>query len=626
MSKEYEPTLQDYLKVIRKKKWLIVASCLICICLGMYYCKLKVDVYKASTTIKIEKDVTAGLGILSGLNPDIGVDTELKTITSYKLIKLVAQRLKLINEYSNPEIIKKVVYELRGKISATQQGNTNIITITVKSIDRYETARVANMVAKVYAEENPRQKDKEILRMRKFVEKQLKKYESELSETQQRLQQFIEKEGIIGSIKRDPIVKHLQDKLVKLKLQLFTLSEKYTKKHPAVIEVKENIAKIQAKLTSRLKNLSQKETEFNKLSTEVKLIQETYLMFKKKMAEIKLREAGMVEKVTVMEPAAVPTTPIGPSKKAILIIAGVLGIVLGVIFAFITEALDTSFRTIEEIEAETNLSVLSVIPHIPNGKWFTKKVHGKKFAGHIKALAAYYSPESSVAEAYRTLRTNVQFLGLKRLGNALLVTSTSPQEGKSTTTFNLAITLAETGLKTVLVGTNLRRPTLHEVFGVPKEPGLTDILIEKRPWQEVIRSANDMQLPPVDTPTAPGIENLYIITSGYISLNPAELLNSEEMTNLIQDLKRKFDVVLFDAPPSLAVTDSIVLGSKVDEVVLVYRVGKTSKQALHRAKALLDNVNAKVLGIILNDVRKEVEVGIFPYYRYYGSLAGKKAA
>jgi non-specific protein-tyrosine kinase len=197
-------------------------------------------------------------------------------------------------------------------------------------------------------------------------------------------------------------------------------------------------------------------------------------------------------------------------------------------------------------------------------------------------------PRSPEAEAYRTLRTNIQFSVLDKQLRTLLVTSAGPDEGKTTTAANLAITLAQTGRSVLLVDADLRRPGQHELFHLGNEIGLTTL---------VLGGAL------ADTAQATDVEHLRVVTSGPVPPNPAELLDSQSMERVVQELAAQADYVVFDTPPVGAVTDAAVLASRVDGVVLVVSRGKTNKDQAKRAKALLERTKANVLGVVINNAR-----------------------
>ncbi|RME48802.1 MAG: polysaccharide biosynthesis tyrosine autokinase [Chloroflexi bacterium] len=213
-------------------------------------------------------------------------------------------------------------------------------------------------------------------------------------------------------------------------------------------------------------------------------------------------------------------------------------------------------------------------------------------------LVTLSDPRSPVAEAYRSLRTNLEFSSLDEPLRTMVVTSPAPEAGKSTTLANLAVTMAQAGKQVILVDCDLRRPSLHEIFGVSNTTGLTSVILD-------------------DTTSAPplretGVPGLKLLTSGPLPPNPAELLGSRRMADLIRALREQADIVLFDAPPVIAVTDAAILASQVDGVLLVLNAGVTRREHAQRAKAALEKVNARLIGTVLNNVK--LDTSLYGYY------------
>lgn len=215
------------------------------------------------------------------------------------------------------------------------------------------------------------------------------------------------------------------------------------------------------------------------------------------------------------------------------------------------------------------------------------------------SLVTLTSPRSPVSEAYRTLRTNLEFSSLDQPLRTMVVTSPGPEEGKSTTLANLAVTLAHAEKRVILVDCDLRRPSQHEIFGLSNGVGLTTMVVD----EEAMRDP-----PLLET----GVEGLQLLPSGPLPPNPSELVGSRRMAEIISALSERADIVLFDAPPVIAVTDAAVLASRVDGVLLVIKAGTTKRDHAKRAKALLDKVNAHVVGAVLNNIKMDTS-----YYSYY---------
>ncbi len=301
--------------------------------------------------------------------------------------------------------------------------------------------------------------------------------------------------------------------------------------------------------------------------------------------------------LSVVEPAAVPTTPVSPNVKYYLLLAAAIGFSLAAGAAFLLDYLDDTIKTKEDVDRILKLPTLGSVSRIPRVR---------EPSDHLVALQAGegYSP---VAEAYRTLRTNLQFSTLEDPSPRLLVSSAAPGEGKTTTACNLGISMAFTGKKVILVDADLRRPSVHKLFGVPNRAGLTSLLLDDSLSVEEIL---------VDTP----VMDLKLLTSGPLPPNPGDLLGSDLMGHRLDQIKELADVIIFDSPPVLAVSDASILGGICTGVILVVDAGRTRSQVVRRAKETLDQLDLKVLGIVLNNLKPR-RMGQQYYYSNYYSYA-----
>ncbi|MFD1136171.1 CpsD/CapB family tyrosine-protein kinase [Paenibacillus urinalis] len=217
-------------------------------------------------------------------------------------------------------------------------------------------------------------------------------------------------------------------------------------------------------------------------------------------------------------------------------------------------------------------------------------------------LVTAVNPKAPISEAYRTLRTNIQFSAIDDQIKVLMVASAQSGEGKTTTVSNLAVTYAQEGKKVLLIDTDLRKPSLHQVFTVSNHAGLSSAIAAQYPVQEVLQKT--------------AVHNLDVLPSGPIPPNPSEMLGSKKMTALLEELKEMYDIILFDTPPVLAVTDAMIISSLCDGVVLVVNSGKVKKDLVKKAKGHLEHVNARILGVVLNNL--QLSKNQSNYYYYYG--------
>jgi capsular exopolysaccharide synthesis family protein len=284
-----------------------------------------------------------------------------------------------------------------------------------------------------------------------------------------------------------------------------------------------------------------------------------------------------------LDSATLPESPIRPNVLLNLALAVIFGLALGVGLAFLAEYLDTRLYTEERIEEVTSLPVLGRIP-------YTRKWRGNVLSGG----------RSAHPEAYRRLRTNIYMLAQEGRLRTLLVSSAGPGEGKSTIATNLALTMTQSGIRVIAVDADLRRPTLHSMFGLPNRIGLSNVLEQQTTLEEAAQHGGPL--------------GLRVLTSGPLPHNPAELLGSSEMTALLKELAEQFDAVLIDSPALLAVSDAAVLGPMADGVLLVVGRAQEGGKAVLAARQQLSDVRARLLGVVVNRAQREIG---YRYYDYY---------
>ena len=395
-----------------------------------------------------------------------------------------------------------------------------------------------------------------------------------------------------------------------------------------------------AQLEGDFKKLPEKGLELAKLEREVIVNREVYTLLEKKYQEALIAEAEKVEEVKIVKPALEPSAPINPPKVGNNAAIGtMMGLILGVVFAFLIETFDTSIGAIEEVEDFLGVHVLGVIPFVSQDEIRlllsddkgNLTVEEQKLPRYIR-MASHFVPSSTLAESYKAFRTSLNFVCMENNYKSLVLTSSSPSEGKTSTTVNLALTMAQAGYKVLIIDGDLRRPVISSVFGIEQVPGLTDVIMGNYEWRNVVKSISDFMMGAMtveEVMVTPGMDNLYIITSGTYSPNPAEIIGSRSISEFMKQVRAEYDMVLVDAPPVLAATDAALWSSHVDATVLVYQVGKVARGALKRAKMQLDAIKTNIIGVVLNGIRAEVSTD-FTYHDYYyyhyrhGSDKGKE--
>ncbi len=456
--------------------------------------------------------------------------------------------------------------------------------------------------------------------------------------------------GRVYSDEVEALISKLNQRLVDLNQERETLLINYTPEHMMIRELdrrimnvrNEMIRELDAKLGTfsereravresigrykeRYLSLPQAAIQLSRLERDVMVNSNLYAALKSKHQEFMIKGAEQIEEVTILEPAAIPNRPTNAPNLPVNALLGILmGGMVGLVAAFLKESFDTSIGTIEEVESYMKVPVLGVIPRVDR-----KEIEREIQAGFQDKLdretldlychlVALFDPQSPLAEGYRSLRTNIQFAGGLQGNRVLAFVSAGAQEGKSTSAVNLAIALAQDAKRVLLVDADLRKPTIHDRLGLEQVPGLTEVILGSVPYVEAIRTVTDLMLGKLGVDqviNAPGIDNLNVLPSGKRPDNPAEFLNSPKLKELIETVRKEYDIVIFDCPPILPVTDGVTLGSKVDGVVMVYQVGKVGRNALKRAKSLLENAHATLVGIVLSNVSAELTPD-YEVYRY----------
>jgi succinoglycan biosynthesis transport protein ExoP len=431
----------------------------------------------------------------------------------------------------------------------------------------------------------------------------------------------------------------LREQQVNLRIQVAELSTQFGPSYPKVAQLNSQLKEIDRQLQSEttkavdhLKGLYlaalQRENmlrdAFEKQKQEANKLNESaieYSLLKRDLDSNRTLYEGLLEKLKeagvtaglrsnnfrIIDAARVPTTPSEPNIPRNLSFALVLGIISGVGLAFLLENMDNTVRTPEQAQAISGLPSLGMIPlgsksgnHGPTGKRLELTA-----SREVVETVTQVRPQSQMAESYRALRTSLLLSNLGAPPKVIMVTSARPQEGKTTTSINTAIVLAQKGVRVLLVDADLRRPSVHKTLGMGPRSGLSNVLTGSATLQQTIA-------------TSPILPNLFIMPAGTPPPNPAELLASSNMRDLVAELRQQFDHIVIDTPPTLSVTDAVVLSPRADATILVIRSGQTTKQALRRSRDILTQVNAHVAGVLLNAVDLTS-----PDYYYYYEYQGK---
>lgn len=730
---EQQLNIQDYLRVLYRGRWIILASFLGVLIVTAIFTFTADPVYQAKAKILVDSQGAMQQAIfdVNYLNPQstaIANQVEIlksRTLAERVVLALEAAPYRDSLEIFQPDpggnymVLRKQVDWIIDHMEIVPKTDTDVIEIVFSAGSAFEAAEISNVIARTFRSLNKEFSLTEFKDLRQFLEFQLNKKSEELKKSEEQLRTYRENQKLVSldestkelisklaetqaameatqvelestqEQKRNlekqlderrqslasevtqissPLLLELQQEYArmvseKVKYESLIAQEKtidpkvyelelhnQTNRIKAVqtrlleeaqriattsmvsdplqiaqqlitsiLQLETNIKGYGAKINTLRDIVAQYEGELEKLpgqglelarlERQVSVDQNIYVLLTEKLEETKITEAGQKETVRVVDNAIEPEIPISPKKRLNLLLGAIIGLGLGIGLTFLIEFFDDSIKNPDVLE-KMGFPILAIIPEISSKEVVTKKFSTNGGGPHeaendkdMFRLITHLDPKSPISEAYRTLRTNIQFQKLRNKESCLMVTSSAPKEGKSTTIANLAITMAQMGSKTLLVDTDLRRPVIHTVFSLNKDKGITNYLMGKMTFNEIVK------------PTI--VDNLSVITSGPLPPNPSEMLSSEEMNDFIELCRTNFDVVLFDSPPVIAVTDAAILSTKLDGVILVIKAHQTQRTAVARAKNLLDNVNANIVGCLLNSVNVERAYGAYYHYYYY---------
>lgn len=427
-----------------------------------------------------------------------------------------------------------------------------------------------------------------------------------------------------------------KDRVLTLRNECTDLQSRYLDGHPKVAECRDRLSSAEREFARELSNLvvsseaelrealeqernlsallsearaeafevEKKKLELDRLKGESENTKRQYDSVFKRLKDIELSGLLRTSNVRVLDAARPSLAPIRPNVPQGILMGLVAGLVLGIGLALLLDFLDTSVMTQHDIEDRLGLTFLGFVPSIDETAPGSKDLH------------IHREPKSLIAECTRSIRTNLLFMSPDKPFRRMLVTSSGPQEGKSTTVINLAIAMAQSGSKVLIVDTDMRRPRLHKAFGVPNDVGVSSLVVGEGRIEDAIKTTD-----------VPGV---YVLPCGPVPPNPAELQHTRAFSELLEELSRRFDKVILDSPPVGAVADAVVLATQVDGVVVVLKAGLTNADVALRTVRTLRDVKANIYGGILNDVNlKHSKYGDYYYgyaYKYYGYGEHKKGA
>lgn len=529
---------------------------------------------------------------------------------------LEEQRVDKLNELREAEdAVKK--YQEQGGIVVLDEQARALIDLISEFESQLNAAKIemmsSELTLKLYNEELDRQNPE----IKKYIEnfaaqKELEQYQTSIAKL------TVDKELALANLNRtnkeEEIAKYYNDKIADLNKKVDKLLEKYEAsifasspeeikeltlkkleeevKYSAYKASYNELEKIVNNYEKRFNQLPERTIDLARLQREREAYEKLYLLVEEKYQEALINEQSTPGNVIIVDQARRATKPSKPNRMLIVLVGIVLGTGMGLGFAFVRNYFDSTVKTPEDIQNK-NINLLTWIPEIEGV--------GSEDHKEFEFIVAK-RPDSIPSEAFRALRTRIQFSKIRPDAlKTILVTSSTPKEGKTTVSVNLAGSFAYTNKRTVVVDCDLRKPRMHNVFKAQRFPGFTDYFFGQAEYEEIVRTSE--------------IENLDFITAGTIPPNPSEILGSPQMEKFLEKLKSLYDVVILDSPPVIAVTDSEILSRMVDATVLVASANITENDLLEKSVELLTHDHGSFIGVVLN--RFMYRSGYGSYYKYY---------
>ena len=547
----------------------------------------------------------------------------------------------IVMRQSESEAIKR----LRDSISIAEKGKgTGILELTVESYSSESAVRILNEIANIYVQQNVDEKSAESQKTLEFLEKQLPTLKEQLETSTAALNDYRSRQGSIDlnletqNILREAV--ELRTQLTLLQQKRDELRQKYTESHPTIVAVDKQIARLQSQITSferKIEVLPETQRVILRLSEDVKVSTELYTTLLNNAQTIRVAKAGTVGNVRVIDHAILPNEPIKPKKALIVGIAFILGLILGVMAAFIRKFVNRGVEDPVLIEKALNVPVYATIPHSSKQRALTNQLKKNSFRNNLlPVILALENQEDLAVESLRSLRTTLHFAFLEARNNIIMITGPSPDIGKSFVSTNLAVVMAHAGKKILLIDGDMRRGQIHETLGVSRENGLSELILNVPRIEESVsqmpQDKDEQPLPvTLKRPEHKSIHtipnaNIDFISTGAIPPNPSELLLHEGFGIFLENISKQYDFVIIDSPPVLAVTDAAIIGNLASATLMVVKAGAHSMYELEQSARKLIQAGVSLKGVVFNDLPLSSSRQGYGYGKYiyqYSYKSGK---
>jgi tyrosine-protein kinase Etk/Wzc len=547
-----------------------------------------------------------GVAVLSGK-----VGQEASGMTPQGLIRLKVDKLVGapgvhfdVQRFSTLTTIDNLQQRLSVAETALQSG---IISVSLEGRNPKEISQIVNNIANRFVQQDSDKRSAEAEHTLAFLDQQLPVLKKQLDEAEQRYNTFRNRQGTVDlSEESRLLLQQIVDnktKLTDLQQQRAELSQRFTPHHPSVQALDAQIASLSGAQTRLGKNVSTlPDTEQTALRylRDVRVNTELYTNLLNSAQQLRIAKAGQIGNVRVVDYAQPADDPVRPKRLIVILISAGVGLALGILFAFVRKSLYGGVERPEEIEKQLGVRVFAIVPRSDTQLRLQRKVGMRSEGMHVLAAQA---PEDAAVEGIRSLRTSLQLQLADARNNVVMMTGSRPEAGKSFLSANLATLVASTRKRVLLIDGDMRRGDIHSHFGVRHSPGLSDVLMGADVDSAILHDV----LPGVD-----------LITKGTLPSHPSELLASERLGEMLDQLKQMYDLVIVDTPPVLAVTDATVIGKHAGTSLLVVRHGKNQVQEIGETMKRLQHGGVNMKGVLLTDVPQSKMLMGSTYAGYYG--------
>ncbi|MEP0805745.1 MAG: polysaccharide biosynthesis tyrosine autokinase [Chloroflexota bacterium] len=587
--------LKEYFRIVKHWAWLLILGLLLGGAGGYFFSKYQTPIYQASTRIMVMRPPQESVSDYTYLSGQQLTQTYVQLVTTQPVLDAASAELGYTIE--------------REQITAQQIRDTQVIQLLVEDEDPARAAQIANTLVVKLIEQNDAFQAGRFNSAEESLREQIRQMETQISGLQTVINQ-ISSQNLQDQIAQlEAQIKPLQEEVVRLEQEIAALPTYVTQNKVLIAEKQARIDQIKPLLNvyqeiysnlvvfGKPINQGSNDPQLLQLQSTLELYRQIYLNLLNSLETIRLARLQNTPNIVQIEPAAAPEMPIRPRTIMNIVLAGVIGLMLAVGIVFLVEHLDDTLKTPDEVERLLGVPVLGFIAEM-------------QYKSKGDEVYVARQPRSPVSEAFRSLRTNLEYAAVQKPIHTLIVTSPEPYEGKTTVAVNLAAIFSQAKRSVALVDADLRHPNVHRYMGLPNLDGLSNLFRDQSDMTRVFRNRVDMP-------------KLTVITTGPIPPNPAELLGSDRMSWILEELRSIAEMVIIDTPPSL-VADAQVLAAKVDAVLLVVKPGKTSAEAARSSMELFRRAGARVVGVVLNRIprNRPYYYGGYKYFSPYNDSKG----